>query len=129
MGCTKIKHGSLVSVKTHLKIWRVSCEFLVTCLVLFVIIKVPLTKNCNSLSRVSKILISINSITLGRLFKGWITLLSLIHWIVIYPVDSAVHPLNSNGCFIEFYFIMAYLLIRVPCNLLGFICLGQHTVD
>ena len=24
---------------------------------------------------------------------------SLIHWIVIYPVDSIVHPLNNRGLF------------------------------
>ena len=47
-----------------------------------------------------------------RLFKGWITLstgqitiqwiawfvlLTLIHWIAIYPVDSVIQPLNNRG--------------------------------
>ena len=42
-----------------------------------------------------------------RLFEGWITLSTqwisvnktnnATHWIVIYPVDSIIHPLNNPG--------------------------------
>ena len=48
-----------------------------------------------------------------QFFKGWIALfiqwimqlisLILIHWIVIYPVDSAIHCLNNLGQYFELY--------------------------
>ena len=47
-------------------------------------------------------------------------LLTLIHWIVIYPVDSVIQPLNNWGLvFSDFSLINDHAVVAIPlvCNI------------
>ena len=58
---------------------------------------------------------SLLSTTAVLIWIAWFVLLTLIHWIVIYPVDSVIQPLNNWGwIFSAHYFLSAY-----PFHLLG----------